>query len=406
MVAGGVGLQALSSALLNQAYGAYVVVLQAQFGWSKTAFSTAYAIQQMEGGLLGPVQGWLLDRFGPRAVMRTGVVLLGAGFIFFSQVNSLTTFYLCFMLMAIGSGLGGFMSIVTTIVNWFERRRSTALGIMQTGSAIGGLVVPLVAWSITANGWRVTAFGSGVIIIAAGLPLAGIMRHKPEQYGEVPDGLRARDRAGATSSAAVLSEVAFTARQAMRTPAFWLLAMGHSLAMFVVGAVSVHLIAHLTEDLGFTLAGAAGVVSVMTGTLLVGQVTGGLLGDRFSKRLIATIATCGHVLAMLLLARAASLTPVLFAAALQGASHGLRGVQMMPIRADYFGRQSFATIAGFSSLVMMWGMMAGPLISGQIADRTGHYTGAFYVLAGAAAIGALCFALARRPDPPTMPALG
>jgi sugar phosphate permease len=406
IVAGGVGIQTLIAGVLNQAYGAYVVILQDTFGWSKTSFSIAYAIQQAESGLLGPMQGWLLDRFGPRNIMRVGLVLLGLGFILFSQIDTLTGFYLAFLVMAIGSSLGGFMSIVTTIVHWFERRRGTALAIMQTGAGIGGLLVPLVAWSLETNGWRATAFGSGVLVIVLGLPLTTLMRHRPEQYGLVPDGIEAR-KALPSALSPQPSALApdFTARQALRTPAFWTLSLGHSLGVMVVAAVSVHLVPYLTEERGYSLAGAAGVVSAMTTTMMAGQLSGGLLGDRFSKRLIATLATCGHVLAMLVLAYASVAALVIGGAMLQGLSHGLRGVQMMPLRADYFGRRAFATIAGFSSLVMTGFIMAGPIMVGRIADQRGHYQLGFQVLAVVAAIGALMFAVSARPrtSPPASP---
>jgi MFS family permease len=400
IVSGGVGIQLLIAALLNQAYGAYVVTLQAHFGWSKTAFSAAYALQQAESGLLGPVQGWMIDRFGPRRVMRAGIVILGIGFMLFSQVNSLTTFYITFLVMAVGSSLGGFMSITTTIVNWFERKRGTALAIMQTGAAFGGLMVPLVAWSLTANGWRATAFGSGVLIILIGLPLSQLMRHKPEQYGQLPDGVSPGDIGARGGSAAFEPSAGFTPKQALRTRSFWFLSIAHSLAMFVVASISVHLVPHLTEDLNFSLAGAAGIVSVMTGAMMVGQLVGGVLGDRYDKRRIAVIATCGHVAAMVTFVFAAALPLVVLGAILQGSAHGVRGVQMMPIRADYFGRQSFATIMGFSSMVMMWGIMAGPIIIGQIADRRGEYNAGFWLLAAVAVVAVVLFAFSTKPNPP------
>lgn len=403
LVAGGVGLQVLIAAALNQSYGAYVVVLQQQFGWSKTAFSGAYAIQQMESGLLGPIQGWLLDRFGPRRVMRAGILLLGVGFVTFSQISSLAGFYVAFLILAIGSGLAGFMSITTTIVHWFERRRATALGIMQTGGAIGGLTVPVVAWSLTHFGWRSTAFASGVVIIAVGIPLTGLFRRRPEEYGFLPDGAAPGEIvAGAERFSADphRTHVDFTAREALRAPTFWFLSMGHACAMFVVAGVQVHLISALKDDYGFSLAQGAGVVSLMTGSLLVGQLSGGMLGDRFSKRWIATCATCGHVVAMLALALRFGPALVIAAAMLQGLSHGVRGVQMMPMRADYFGRTAFATIAGFSSLVMIWGLMAGPLAAGLLADHFGSYRWSFVLLATVGAVGVAFFALSRKPAPP------
>lgn len=403
IVAGGVGIQIIIAAALNQSYGAYVVVLQQQFGWNKTAFSAAYAIQQMESGLLGPLQGWLLDRFGPRRVMRVGIVLLGSGFIFFSTIDSLLGFYVAFLILAVGSGLAGFMSITTTIVNWFERRRATALGIMQTGGAIGGLSVPLVAFSLTEFGWRATAFASGLLIVAVGLPLTGLFRHRPEEHGYLPDGAAPGEiqaRAVTSVSDPHRTHVDFTAREALRTPTFWFLSMGHACAMFVVAGVQVHLIAALTEDHGFSLGQAAGVVSLMTATMLVGQLSGGFIGDRFSKRWIATIATSGHVIAMLTLALGFGALLIIGAAMLQGLSHGVRGVQMMPMRADYFGRSAFATIAGFSSLVMIWGLMAGPLAAGLLADRFGDYHWSFLMLAAIGAAGVVFFAFSRKPAAP------
>lgn len=407
IVVGGIGLQILTSGLLNQAYGTYVVALQAQFGWSKTSFSIAYALQQVESGLLGPVQGWMLDKFGPRVVMRTGILFLGTGFMLFSQINSIATFYATFMMMAIGMSLAGFISVTTTLINWFERRRGTALGIMQTGGAVGGLLVPLVAWSLTANGWRETAFGSGVVIIVLGLPLVQLMRHRPEDYGLLPDNQRASrglewPPPGGESFVATAApgRVDFTVREALHTRAFWFLSVGHSLSLFVVGVVSVHLVPHLTEDLGFTLAGAASVVAVMTSGMMVGQLTGGILGDRYSKRWISAGAMFGHALAMIILAYAGSLTPVVVAAFVQGLSHGSRGVQMMPIRADYFGRRSFGTIMGFSSMVMIWGTVSGPILAGQIADRVGDYQLAFQTMAVAALLGSLFFILAKKPAAP------
>ena len=104
-------------------------VLLDQFGWSKTALSFGYSLQPVQSGLLGPVQGWMIDHWGPRRVMRTGMLMFGSGFILFSRIDSLLQFYGVFILMAVGSSLAGFMSITTTLVQWFERRRATAMSL-------------------------------------------------------------------------------------------------------------------------------------------------------------------------------------------------------------------------------------------------------------------------------------
>src|SRR5690606_6156940 len=142
--------------------------------------------------------------------------------------------------------------------NWFERRRATAISFTQVGMSLGGMAVPIVAWSLVTFGWRTTSFASGVIILAVGLPLARMMRHKPELYGMLPDGdsaeeIRDREERLAQASGGVVQRVDFTARQALRTRAFWFIGFGHALAVLVVSAVMVHLVVHLTEGMNFSL---------------------------------------------------------------------------------------------------------------------------------------------------------
>ena len=103
---------------------------------------------------------------------------------------------------------------------------------------------------------------------------------------------------------------------------------------------------------------------------------------------------------MLLLASAAAFSAVAAFAVLHGLAWGVRGPLMSAIRADYFGSKSFGTISGISSMVVMFGMIGGPIIAGVLADRTGSYETAFRILAGFAALGAIFFVLARRPSPP------
>jgi MFS family permease len=360
-------------------------------------------MQRAESGLLGPIQGWLLDRVGPRVVMTAGLTMFGVGFMLFSQINSPLQFYLVFLLMAVGVSLGGFMSITATLVNWFERRRGTALGIMQTGGAIGGLLLPLVAWSLTSNGWRATAFASGIIILVVGLPLAQLMRRSPEEYGHQPDGGAPVTNADVPLAARATS---FTARQAMRTHVFWFLTIGHSLSVMVVTTVSVHLIPYLSSELELGLATASSIVALMTIAMMAGQLSGGFLGDRFSKRWLATGATSGHALAMFLLAFAPGLGVVIAAVMIQGWSHGFRGVQMMPLRADYFGRQAFGKIMGFTFMFMMWGEVGGPVAMGLIVDNLDNYRLGFGLLGIAAVAATFFFAISAQPPRPSGRATG
>jgi sugar phosphate permease len=411
IVAGGMGIQALQAALMGSAFSSYTAVLQSEFGWSRTVFSFAYAAQQVESGILGPVQGTLIDRFGPRTVMRVGIIVFGGGLMLFSRVNSIPTFYLCVVLMAIGTGLSGFFPLSVTLVNWFARRRATALAVMSTGMSIGGLLVPVTAWSMNVNGWRPTVFVSGLIVIAAGLPLVRLMRHRPEEHGYLPDGdqpgggatEQGAGRASPGMPAVVRTSVDFTPREAMRTSAFWLISLGHGSALLVVGVVSVFLVLFLQQSLGYSITRGAAIVSLVTGSQMVGQLSGGVLGDRFNKRLIVTLCMFGHALALFILAFATALWMVILFAVLHGLSWGMRGPQMQAIRADYFGRASFGTIMGYSSMIITVFIVAGPMFAAVMADRFGNYRIAFTVLAALAGLGSLFWVFARQPMPPSQP---
>jgi sugar phosphate permease len=396
VVAAGFGLEALIGALFFHAYGAYAVLLREEFGWSKTMLSAAFSMARAESGIFGPIQGWLTDRFGPRALMRTGMLIFAAGFMLFSRLDGPVTFFATFFMMAVGASLGGYLPISVALVSWFRRRRALALSMSGMGMSIGGLLTPLVVASLSHFGWRATALASGVVVLLVGLPLAQIVRHRPEAYGLTPDGDGPRPVAGIVMPAA-LEVRSFTAREAMRTRAFWYISLGHAAALLVVSAVMVHMVIHVTERLGYSLQQAGAVVALLTVMQLTGQLTGGWLGDRFSKRWICAGCMLGHAAALMILGLATAFWMVLAFAVLHGVSWGMRGPLMAAIRADYFGSGSFGMISGVSSMVIMFGMMLGPLVAGILADRTGSYVPGFSVLAALAAAGSLAFVRARRP---------
>ena len=163
------GIQFMLAALLNQSFGAYVAVLSDERGWSKTALSGAAALQSVESAIVGPVLGWLMDRFGPQAMVRIGILVFALGFMALSQIDTLAGFYACAIVLAIGASLGGYFPLTVALVQWFERYRARALSVMSLGLALGGLMVPAVAWSMQHFGWRATALASGVIALVVAI---------------------------------------------------------------------------------------------------------------------------------------------------------------------------------------------------------------------------------------------
>lgn len=397
LVAGAMTLQAVLAGLFFQAYGAYAAYWMAEFGWSRTTISLAYSLHRTESGLLGPLHGWLLQRVSPRRVIVAGVLMLGLGFLGLAFVQDFVQFIVVFLFMAVGASLCGLLSLMTVLVNWFERRRATALSLMQTGMSIGGLTVPLVALGLAAFGWRPVAFVSGLVVMAIGLPIARLMRRDPEQYGLRPDGATEEEAARRARAGAGGAQPAITARAALRTWAFWAMSLAHAAAVAVVAGVSVHFVIFVNASLGMSIAAGASLLALMTGVSIGGQLLGGLLGDRVDKRFLATAGMLGHAVAMVLLARADAPSAVAVAAVVHGLAWGLRGPLMGALRADYFGRESFAAVMGVSSLIVMFGTVGGPLLLGIVADLTGSYAPGFLALAALAAIGSIGFAALGRP---------
>src|SRR5688500_18836662 len=92
IVLAAITIEMLVSAVFIQAYGAYVVLLRDEFGWSVTILSLGFGFARVEHGLLGPLQGVLVDRYGPRRIVTAGVLVLAIGLWLFSGIRSLETF--------------------------------------------------------------------------------------------------------------------------------------------------------------------------------------------------------------------------------------------------------------------------------------------------------------------------
>lgn len=396
IVAAASGVQWLAALTWMHSYGGYVLQMQQEFGWSMTVLSLAFALTRLESGLLGPIQGFLVDRFGPRLILTIGTLIFAVGFFLFSQVNSITTYFVSFVLIALGASLGGWATLMVSLVNWFDEHRSKAVAFSQIGFSLGGLCVPLVIWGMEVWGWRNMSIISGVIILLIGGPLVQLVRHRPAEIGEHIDGIAPQISAeGEVIHKA--EPVSFTWRQALREPSFWMISGGHGLALFTVSAMLMHLIPHLTKNMGYTPVNAGIVFGFMTGIQLLGLFLGGYLGDRFNKRLICMLCMLGHCFGLLALTYAQNVWWIVAFVLLHGLGWGMRGPLMVALRADYFGPKSFGAIMGFSSLIVMIGMTGGPIIAGLMYDVYGNYDLAFTVIAGLSLLGSLCFWAARPP---------
>ena len=273
---------------------------------------------------------------------------------------------------------------------------------MSLGLAVGGMAVPLVGWAMQTYGWRTTALGfrhHG----HGGRPAAGA--HVAAQPGrDRRDRWTACRRAGARAHSAAARlpaapRAASPRREALRTRAFWLLGLGHGFALLVVTAVNVHAISHMKEGLGYSLAQASLVITLMTLSQALRRAaraprwaTAGTSGD------VAAGCMLAHMLGLLMLTFAAHPAMLGAFAVLHGVAWGLRGPFMQAMRADYFGLQAIGMILGLSAIIIV-ARPGGRADDRRRASPTSPATTAtgFTLLALVAGSGSVLFLLARKP---------
>lgn len=397
----------IASGINFHGFGNFIIPLGDEFGWSRTTISVVFSVARLESGLIGPVEGWAVDRFGPRRLIAVGIPLMGLGYMAMSRIDGLLAFFFVYVFMiALGNSLGMSTPITASVANWFNRKRGLAFGIMWSGVGIGGLFVPALGWLVETYGWRPAALMVGVFIAALGVPVAAVMRHRPEPYGYYPDGIVPDEvRASGSTRRPVLPDLSdeFTAREALQTSSFWYLTLSIMARSLVSGGIGLHLVPFFV-DLGassVTAAALAGSVGLMS---IPGRFGLSALGDFVNKRYVMVASLALMAVSIVFMARAPNVAAVIPILVAFSASQG--GISVIPqsLIADYFGRRSYATIQGFRSTIQMLGIIAGPIISGYFYDTTGSYTIAFLAFSGAALVSMVLVFMAKAPVKQRAPA--
>jgi MFS transporter, OFA family, oxalate/formate antiporter len=372
------------------AFGVFFAALIDEFGWSRASLSGVFSLYAFTYAAFALVSGRLTDRWGPRAVIAAGGVLLGLGLIAMSRVTALWQPYVCYGLVAALGMSTAYVPCNATVAKWFTRRRGLAIGLASAGGSLGTFALPPVAHVVVSRlGWRWAYVAFGVAVLLALNALAVLMRRDPESIGLGPDG-DARPR-GATAR-----PEGWTPGRAMRTRAFWLLFAVFSATWIPVFVPLVHLVP-MARGLGVPPLLAATLVSALGGAALVGRLLMGSASDRIGRRAALAVALALQVAAFVGFAVARDL-PALYAASLVfGFSYGAGSTLFPAAVADYFGREQAASLAGL--LFALAGSMAawGPLAAGFIYDRAGSYQLAWWLSAGFNALALLLLAFARPP---------
>ncbi|MBN2187487.1 MAG: MFS transporter [Dehalococcoidia bacterium] len=357
-----------------------------ELGWSYTQVSFAASLRGLEMGILAPFVGLLVDRWSPRKLVITGAIISALGLILLSYTSSLAMFYGAFILVAIGMSSCTMTVLMSAVANWFRRRIGTASGIAVSGFGFGGLLVPVIVRLIEVYQWRMTMtiLGLGMLVIL--IPLSLLLRHKPEQYGYLPDGeVKEEVISGHRPGLSQNAEVHMGVKQVLKSRAFWHIALPFTYHLMIVSAIVTHVMPYLSS-IGVARSMSSLVATAIPLASIAGRLLLGWLGDRFDKRKVVAGAFTMIGLGTLCFGYTSIgglwlIVPFLI---LLGTGYGGNNAMRPSLVREYFGRTNFGTVFGLIMGVNLLGGLVGPVLAGWVFDNRGNYDGIWFIFAGLA----------------------
>jgi MFS family permease len=345
-----------------------------EYGWSRTVVTSGNALGKLiVGPLFGFIAGWMIDKYGPRRLMLSGVLFMGVALIGLSFSDTLGMFYLFYVFNALGYVCGGPLPCQVLISRWFDKNRGKAMGIAYLGIGTGGALVPQIAAGLEKSfGWHNALASLGFLIILFALPMVYFIKGssvKPVEQGQS-------------------EKAAIPIKSILTNKNFYLLAFGSMCSIGAVGGVSQHLKLYL-RDISFTQADAANVMSFVLLSSLAGRLFIGWLADIFRRK---------HVM-MLVYLIVASAIPLLLVPEFPGRIYvfavifgiGLGGDYMIiPLMAgDLFGIRALGRTMGIILVADGTAEALFPMLVGALHDSAKSYTPGFIVLICLALVGAV-----------------
>ena len=369
-------------------------------------------------GVVAPVAGRLADRYGPRWLMPIGTILLG---LCLYALGGVTTVWQFFVLAVLGRAISQplLIGIVprTLAVNFFLERRNLALafiGIFRpVNAAINIQAISIIAVN---QGWRTAFRYLGILSFILTIPLALVIRRRPEEIGLLPDGARHREEPAAlpgqpqpgTGVATAArpgnlgnepQEHPWTAREALRTRAYWLVATTAFLGTTANTTIGFNIVPYLVEEAGLTTTQAAGVLSLGT-VLSLGNLGWGYLADRITPRWCVLAAMVTSAASVLFLFQVNSVLSAYIFGIVWGLSSGTSGVLISMMIAQYFGRTNYGSIGGTLRPFEAGGLGLGQSLGAVIYDIAGSYRLLVWTALCAHILAGIFIILARAPAPP------
>ncbi len=360
-------------------------------GVSRTDFTFYYTIVTLTGMISAPFAGRILQKVDARVYL-TVLTLFGiASFIGFSMAQSIWVFYALGVLQGIALVAGSVIPASVLITNWFVEKRGLALGIALAGSGVGGVLLsPVIAMCLHAVGWRGTYLVLAAIVAITVLPFTiFIVRFKPSEKGMVALG----EQANAAQAQAQAPAPGLTQKQAMSTPAFWVLSIAILLTGIVVNTMLVNLTPYLS-DLGVTVAIASLVLAIGSGTVIAGKLICGRLFDLMNTRVVLIILGVCNLLSFVSLIFASSLTFGILYSLFTAMGACALTIAPTYVASVLFGRRDFSGIFGVLSMFTSVGTAIAAVFGGLLLNATGSWNIVLYALMALAIISMVLYLVA------------
>ncbi|MFH1154752.1 MAG: MFS transporter [Pseudomonadota bacterium] len=386
----------VSSGIGFYGHGVILDPLRAIHGWSKTTVSSAITLFFFSNGIVGLVLGRWIDRYGPKWFLISGSMVFSTGLLALTWIDSIPQLYAAYLVMSAGFSATALAPINTLMTNWFIRRRGLAMSIANTGLSLGGVVlVPLNSYLIIHLGLDRALLVLGCIYILFIVPMAAFfIKHRPSDVHQYPDGddRQRTPASGNRNQVNAAQMTVWTRWQAMKTKAFWSIAMAFMLALAGQIAYLVHQVSFLSQYLGPQKAASA--VSITAGASITGRLVLGMFVDRWNKRYVTMSCVLFQGIAVTILAFHSHVILLYLCTFVFGLTMGPLIMMQYLIIGECFGIPSFAAVSGTIGLFSMTGAAFGPVIAGIIFDATRSYQWSFILFATCSflAMGIIYFA--------------
>ena len=394
-----------SSATAAPVFSIFIEPWSNEFGWSRTAISGVFSFATVMAAFVGPLVGRGLDRYGGRVILGVGALLIAASLISVSFASNLVFLYAAFSVGRMAMMNIQNLASHTVIANWFIHRRAFATALVINGNRVGLAFWPVIAGMVVLTwGWRPAFWVLGLsVALLAMVPLIFVVARRPDEIGLHPDGRAPLPLE--PNEAVQFIEHSWTATEAVRTRAFWLLMAAHTGMMVAGGGSGVHRVPFFVgQGLDGSLVGPMLFVQAF-GMVIGGFVAAALMRHYPQRRVIGMFMFGTSVMMFLILYVSPNWMAVAYGFG-EGMFSGASFAMLPVMYADYFGRLSIGTIRGLTHPVVMLANASGPLAAGIIFDVRGEYTLAFQLFGVVTLIGAILVWFARPPRRPVDTLIG